>query len=310
MPIKIPDALPAADILDQENVFFMREDRAYHQEIRPLRILILNLMPNKVATETQLLRLLGNSPLQVEVDLIYTASYQPRNTAEEHLLKFYTTFDEVEGNRYDGCIITGAPVEQMPFEEVAYWPELVRILEWTRRNVFSTLHICWGAQAGLYHHFGVPKRDLPEKMFGVFLHGRPDTHVKLFRGFDDIFYVPHSRHTTVMRDDILAVPALTLLSESDESGVYLASANHGRQIFVTGHSEYDPYTLKGEFERDRAKGLPISVPKNYYPDDDPGREPVVRWRAHANLLFANWLNYYVYQETPYDLTSLPANPVE
>ena len=304
MPIKIPDTLPAADILEKENVFFMREDRAYHQEIRPLRILILNLMPTKVSTETQLLRLLGNTPLQVEVDLIYTASYQPKNTPEEHLLKFYSTFAEVSGNRYDGCIVTGAPVEQMPFEEVAYWPELARILEWTKHNVYSTLHICWGAQAGLHYHYGVPKHELPEKMFGVFPHSRPDNHVKLFRGFDDVFYVPHSRHTTVRREDILAVPELTLLSESEESGVYLASAQHGRQIFVTGHSEYDPLTLKGEYDRDVAKGLPIAIPRNYYPGDDPTREPVVRWRAHANLLFANWLNYYVYQETPYDLSGL------
>jgi len=305
MPIKIPDNLPAANILEQENVFVMYEDRAYAQDIRPLRILILNLMPTKVVTETQLLRLLSNTPLQVEVDLIYTASYNPRNTSTDHLTKFYQTFEEVRENRYDGMIITGAPVEQMPFEEVAYWQELVEIMDWSKSHVYSTMHICWGAQAGLYHHYGIPKHDLTDKMFGVFPHFRSWTRpVKLFRGFDDVFYVPHSRHTEIRRSDIEHVPGLRILSESDVSGVYAVSDMSGRQIFLTGHSEYDPLTLKYEYERDVARGLDIQVPQNYFPDDDPTKTPHVRWRSSAYLLFANWLNYYVYQATPFDLTGL------
>ena len=305
MPIKIPDNLPAAGVLEQESVFVMYENRAYRQDIRPIRILILNLMPNKIVTETQLLRLLGNTPLQVDVDLIYTASYNPRNTSTEHLTKFYETFDQVKDRRYDGFIITGAPVELMPFEEVAYWPELAEIMDWSRSHVYSTLHICWGAQAGLYHHYGIPKYDLPRKMFGVFAHSRSWTRpVKLFRGFDDVFHVPHSRHTEVRRSDIEKVPELRILSESEVSGVYAVSDLKGRQIFLTGHSEYDPLTLKYEYARDTERGLAIEVPVNYFPHDDPGKPPVVIWRSSAYLLFANWLNYYVYQETPFDLSSL------
>lgn len=305
MPIKIPDNLPAANVLESENIFVMYENRAYLQDIRPLKILLLNLMPTKIATETQLLRLLGNSPLQVDVDLLYTASYEPKNTPQDHLVKFYETFEDVKYRKYDGMIITGAPVEQMPFEEVAYWPELCKIMEWSKHNVYSTLHICWGAQAGLYYHYGIPKYDLPKKMFGVFSHKKFFTKEdKLFRGFDDIFYVPHSRHTEVKREDIEKVPDLRILSESDVSGVYAAADVSGRQFFITGHSEYDPLTLKAEYDRDVAQGLPIEVPQNYYPDDDPAQIPIVRWRSAANLLFSNWLNYYVYQETPFDLSSI------
>lgn len=305
MPIKIPDNLPAAEILEQENVFVMSDNRAYSQDIRPLRILILNLMPTKIVTETQLLRLLSNSPLQIDVDFIYTASYNPRNTSTEHLIKFYETFEQVQERRYDGMIITGAPVEQMPFEEVAYWPELCEIMKWSRSHVYSTLHICWGAQAGLYYHYGIPKYDRPSKMFGVFPHSLSWTRpVKLFRGFDDIFYVPHSRHTEVRRSDIERVPNLRILSESEISGVYAVSDMSGRQIFLTGHSEYDPQTLKTEYERDLARELPIDIPRCYFQDDDPSKAPIVRWRSSAYLLFANWLNYYVYQETPFDLSAI------
>lgn len=305
MPIKIPDNLPAAGILEQENVFVMYEDRAYKQDIRPLRILILNLMPNKIVTETQLLRLLSNTPLQVDVDLIYTASYSPRNTSSEHLTKFYETFDQVRDRRYDGMIITGAPVEQMPFEQVAYWPELIEIMDWSRTHVYSTLHICWGAQAGLYYHYHIPKYDLPQKMFGIFPHSRSWTRpVKLFRGFDDVFYVPHSRYTEVRRADMENVSSLRILSESEISGVYAVSDLIGRQIFLTGHSEYDPLTLKYEYERDKERGLGVSLPVHYFPDDDPEKPPIVNWRSSAYLIFANWLNYYVYQETPFDLSAL------
>lgn len=305
MPIKIPNHLPAANILESENVFVMYEERAYSQDIRPLKILILNLMPTKIVTETQLLRLLGNSPLQVDIDLIYTASYSPTNTPEEHLIKFYETFTTVQERNYDGMIITGAPVEQMPFEEVAYWDELCEILEWSKHHVYSTLHICWGAQAALYYHYGIPKYQLPQKMFGVFPHTKtcpkPD---KLFRGFDDLFYVPHSRHTEIRRQDIEKNPELRILSESSLSGIYAIADKTDRQFFITGHSEYDPFTLKTEYDRDIAHGLPIQIPINYYPNDDPKQIPVVRWRSAANLLFSNWLNYYVYQETPFDLSRL------
>ena len=305
MPIKIPNALPAAHILEGENIFVMDADRAYAQDIRPLKILILNLMPIKYITETQLLRLLGNSALQVEVDFIYTESYTPSHTPMDYLAQFYGTFDEVRHKKYDGMIITGAPVELMPFEEVAYWPELAEIMDWSCSHVYSTLHICWGAQAGLYHHYGIPKYDLPKKMFGVFAHSRSWTRpVKLFRGFNDVFHVPHSRYTEVRRSDIEKVPGLRILSESEVSGVYAVSDLKGRQIFLTGHSEYDPLTLKYEYERDTERGLAIDVPVNYFPDDDPGKPPVVIWRSSAYLLFANWLNYYVYQETPFDLSSL------
>ncbi len=308
MPIKIPNDLPAAEILEQENIFVMRNDRAYRQDIRPLKILILNLMPTKVVTETQLLRLLSNTPLQIDVDFLYTASYSPRNTSTDHLIKFYETFSQVRDRHYDGMIITGAPVEQMPFEEVAYWPELCEIMEWTRSHVYSTMHICWGAQAGLYYHYGIPKYDLPAKMFGVFAHSRSWTRpVNLFRGLDDIFYVPHSRHTEVRRSDIEKVSSLRILSESEESGVYAVSDMKGRQIFLTGHVEYDPLTLKAEYERDLSRGLPIDIPRNYFPNDDPTRPPVVRWRSSAYLLFANWLNYYVYQVTPYDIEMIHEN---
>lgn len=305
MPIKIPNNLPATSILEGENIFVMHENRAYSQDIRPLKILLLNLMPTKIVTETQFLRLLGNSPLQVEVDFIYTASYSPTNTPQEHLVKFYETFEDVKGHRYDGMIITGAPVEQMAFEEVAYWDELCTIMEWTKTNVYSTLHICWGAQAALYYHYGVPKHPLPAKMFGVFPHTlNSAAKEKLFRGFDDLFYVPHSRHTEIRREDIAANPNLVILSESPVSGVYAVTESTRRQFYITGHSEYDPLTLKSEYDRDITQGLPIQVPQNYYPEDNPANVPVVRWRSAANLLFSNWLNYYVYQETPYDLTKL------
>ena len=304
MPIKIPDALPATEILTNENIFVMGEDRAIHQDIRPLKIGILNLMPTKIATETQLLRLLGNSSLQVEITLLRTQTYQSKNTPEEHLLNFYQTFDQVQDEKYDGFIITGAPVEQMPFEEVDYWQELETILDWSRTHVYSTLHICWGAQAGLYHRYGIPKYPLPAKQFGVFPHQIKRKNVKLLRGFDDLFFVPHSRHTEIRRADIQRAPDLEILAESDEAGVYIVASLDGRQIYVTGHSEYDPFTLKNEYERDVKLGLPIAVPRNYYPGDDPSCTPLVRWRGHANLLYVNWLNYYVYQETPFNLGDL------
>ncbi len=304
MPIRIPDNLPAVETLNSENIFVMSEDRAYHQDIRPLKIAILNIMPTKITTETQLLRLLGNTPLQVEIVLLHPASHLSKNTPEEHLETFYKTFDEIQGEHFDGLIITGAPVEQMPFEDVNYWEELKRIMDWSKKNVYSTLHICWGAQAGLYYHYGVPKRDLSKKMFGVFEHTKIKEHVKLLRGFDDVFFVPHSRHTEITHDDVAMVDKLEILAESKEAGVYLVASKDGRHIFATGHSEYDPYTLKLEYERDVEKGMDIEVPKNYFPGDDPTKEPIVRWRGHGNLLFLNWLNYYVYQETPYDLTNL------
>ena len=304
MPIKIPNELPAFSVLEQENIFVMREDRADHQDIRPLKIVILNLMPKKIETETQLLRLLGNSPIQVDVELLQVSSHRSKNTSAEHLIKFYKTLPEIEDQRFDGMIITGAPVETLPFEEVDYWPELCRIMEWSRSHAYSTLHICWGAQAGLYYHYGIPKHPLPEKMFGIFAHHPLVDNYPLLRGFDEEFWAPHSRHTTVLREDIAACPQVQILAMSPDAGVYLAEAQGGRQIFVTGHSEYDRYTLADEYWRDRNKGLPISVPAHYYPDDDPTREPMIRWRGHANLLFSNWLNYYVYQETPYDLEKL------
>lgn len=304
MPIKIPNNLPAVHMLEQENIFAMDENRAYAQDIRPLKILLLNLMPTKIATETQLLRLLGNSPLQVDVDFMYTATYEPRHTSQEHLVKFYETFEAVKNRKYDGMIITGAPVEQLPFEEVEYWDELCQIFEWSRKNVYTTLHICWGAQAALYYYHGIPKYDLPKKMFGVFPHTVNLKEKMLFRGFDDIFYVPHSRHTEVRREDIEKVPSLSILSESEQAGVYAVIDKKHRDLFITGHSEYDPLTLKAEYDRDVAQGLPINIPDNYYPNDDPTQMPIVRWRSAANLLFVNWLNYYVYQATPYDLDKI------
>jgi len=304
MPIRIPDNLPAAETLNNENIFVMFEDRAYHQDIRPLKIVILNLMPTKITTETQLLRLIGNTPLQIEIILMHPKSHTPKNTPEEHLLEFYKTFDEIRDEHFDGLIITGAPVEQLPFEQVNYWDELTQIMDWSLTNVYSTLHICWGAQAGLYHHYGIPKYDIPQKMFGVFAHTKAKEHIKLLRGFDDVFYVPHSRHTEIRKEDICKVDDLEILSESEEAGVYLVASKDGRHIFATGHSEYDPLTLKAEYERDLERGLNIAIPKNYFPEDDPSKQPIVRWRGHGNLLFLNWLNYYVYQETPYDLTQI------
>ncbi|MGE5418338.1 MAG: homoserine O-acetyltransferase MetA [Acidobacteriota bacterium] len=304
MPIIIPDELPATGILQSENVFVMNEFRAVHQDIRPLRIAILNIMPQKETTETQLLRMLANTPLQVEVALLYPESHQSKNTSQDHLDNFYQTFSEVSGQKFDGMIITGAPVEKLEFEEWTYWDELKSIMEWTRSHVFSTFHICVGAQAGLYHHYGVPKYTLPQKIFGVFEHRVCENHRPLLRGFDDIFYAPHSRHTEVRKSDIEKVPEIELLVESQEAGVYIVASKDARQIFVMGHSEYDPLTLKGEYDRDVAKGLPIQVPKNYFPNDDPSKTPRVLWRSHGSLLFYNWLNYHVYQETPFDLEKL------
>ena len=301
MPIKIPDLLPAKEVLTKENIFVMDEDRAIHQDIRPLQIAILNLMPTKITTETQLLRLLGNSPIQVEITLLRTTNHHSKNTPQEHMLAFYQTFHQVRKRNFDGMVITGAPVEQMPFDQVDYWDELTEMIDWSHRHVYSTFFICWGAQAGLYHQFGIPKYPLPAKQFGVFEHRVLRKNVKLLRGFDDVFYAPHSRHTEIRREDLERVPELEILAESDEAGVYIAATHDGRQIFVTGHSEYDPLTLKSEYDRDVKLGLPIRVPRNYFPGDDPQCPPEVRWRSHANLLYANWLNYYVYQETPYDL---------
>ena len=304
MPIQIPNDLPAAGTLQQENIFVMAENRAVAQDIRPLEIVLLNLMPTKIATETQFSRLLGNTPLQVHLELMHTTTHVSKNTAQDHLLNFYKSFDELKHRKFDGMIITGAPVEQMQFENVDYWQELCKIMEWSKTNVHSTLHICWGAQAGLYYHYGIPKHDLSEKLFGVFLHRADYKRSILMRGFDDAFWVPHSRHTTVLREDIEKVPELKILASSEEAGVYALMNKAGHQIFVTGHSEYDADTLEKEYLRDKQQGLSIYVPENYYPDDDDSCEPLVRWRAHANLLFSNWLNYFVYQTTPYDIMSI------
>lgn len=304
MPIQIPNDLPAAGTLQQENIFVMTQTRATTQDIRPLEIVLLNLMPTKIATETQLSRLLGNTPLQVHLELMHTTSHQSKNISQEHLLTFYKSFDELKDRKFDGMVITGAPVEQMDFEEVDYWPELCRIMEWSKTNVHSTFHICWGAQAGLYYHYGIRKHQLPEKLFGVYLHQAEYKRSILLRGFDDVFWAPHSRHTAVHREDIEAVPGLRILASSQEAGVYAVMNREGRQIFITGHSEYDPETLKMEYLRDKNLGLPIHVPVNYFPGDDDAQEPIVRWRGHANLLFSNWLNYFVYQTTPYDIMSI------
>ena len=304
MPIKIPNLLPATQVLLNENIFVMTETRAMTQDIRPLKILMLNLMPQKIVTETQIARLIGNTPLQVELELLQTATHKSKHTSEDHMLAFYKTFDEVEHKKYDGMIITGAPVEQMEFEEVEYWDELCRIMEWTKTHVTSTFHICWGAQAGLYYHYGVKKHPLDQKLFGVFEHSLDHKLSMLFRGFDDTFVVPHSRHTTCDRKDIEAVPQLKILASSEEAGVFVCATKRGRQIFVTGHSEYDGDTLKKEYLRDKAAGLPIDVPKNYFPDDDDKREPTVTWRSSANLMYYNWLNYFVYQTTPYDINEI------
>lgn len=304
MPIKIPNGLPAAETLHRENIFVMAELRATTQDIRPLHILVLNLMPTKLTTETQLARLLGNTPLQVEMELLKVSSHVSKNTSEEHMLTFYKTFDEIKGRKFDGMVITGAPVEKMEYEQVEYWDELCEIMEWSKTNVTSTLHICWGAQAGLYYHYGIPKQLLPKKMFGVFPHRAEYKQSMLLRGFDDVFMVPHSRHTTVDRADIEKVPELQILASSKEAGVYALASLDKRMFFIMGHSEYDADTLKQEYFRDKNLGLPIEVPVGYFPDDDDTMEPVVSWRSSANLLFSNWLNYFVYQETPYNLSDI------
>ena len=304
MPIRIPNDLPAAQVMQQENIFVMKHQRATTQHIRPLEIVVLNLMPTKIVTETQLTRLLGNTPLQVNLELMHTSTHRSKNVSEEHLLTFYKTFEELKDRKFDGMVITGAPVELMNFEDVDYWDELCQIMEWSKTHVHSTLHICWGAQAGMYYHYGIPKYPLDEKMFGVFPHRADYKRSILLRGFDDTFYVPHSRHTTVKREDIEAVQGLKILASSDEAGVYAVMNKNGHHIFITGHSEYDPLTLEAEYLRDKKLGKPISVPKNYYPDDDDTKEPIVRWRGHANLLFSNWLNYFVYQTTPYDIETV------
>ena len=304
MPIRIPNDLPATETLLSENIFVMRQDRATTQDIRPLEIALVNLMPTKIVTETQLSRVLGNTPLQVNLTLVQMSSYQPKNVSQEHMLSFYTTFDQIRHRKFDGLVITGAPVEKMEFEEVSYWPELCEIMEWSKTNVHSTFHICWGAQAGLYYHYGIQKYPLPEKLFGVYPHKAEYKRSILLRGFDDEFYAPHSRHTTVLREDIEKVWDLRILASSEEAGVYAIQTKLGRQIFITGHSEYDADTLKTEYLRDKNLGLPISVPKNYFPNDDDTKDPIVRWRSHGNLLFSNWLNYFVYQTTPYDIMDI------
>ena len=304
MPIKIPNLLPATQTLYEENIFVITENRAITQDIRPLRIVMLNLMPQKIVTETQIARLIGNTPLQVELELLQTATHKSKHTSAEHMLAFYKVFDDIKDQNFDGMIITGAPVEQMPFEDVEYWDELCEIMEWSKTHVTSTLHICWGAQAGLYYHYGIQKQQLPEKLFGVFEHTLDHKRSILFRGFDDTFLVPHSRHTTIRREDVESVDGLKIISSSKEAGVFVVATDRGRQIFVTGHSEYDGDTLKREYLRDKNAGLPIAVPKNYFPNDDDTKEPVVRWRSCANLFYSNWLNYFVYQTTPYDITKI------
>ena len=310
MPIQIPNDLPAAETLKNENIFVMNQTRAETQHIRPLEIVLLNLMPTKIVTETQLSRVLGNTPLQVHLELMMISSHKSKNTPEEHLLSFYKTFDELKERKFDGMVITGAPVENLPFEEVDYWDELVQIMEWSKTHVHSTFHICWAAQAGLYYHYGIQKHPLPEKLFGVYPHHADYKRAILLRGFDDTFWAPHSRHTTIDRADVEAVPGLKILASSDEAGVYIIMNKEGRQIFVTGHSEYDPDTLEREYLRDKNQGLPIHVPVNYYPNDDDTKPPVVRWRGHGNLLYSNWLNYFVYQTTPYDIMEVGQTKTE
>ena len=304
MPIRIPNELPATQTLTEENIFVMTETRAMTQDIRPLQIALVNLMPTKIDTETQLARLLSNTPLQVELELVCSETHVSKNTPREHMLAFYKHFGDIKDRNFDGLIITGAPVEQMPFEEVEYWDELCQIMEWSKTHVHSTFHICWGAQAGLYYHYGINKVPLPEKMFGIFPHVVERRSNMLFRGFDDVFMVPHSRHTTIRREDVEKVPALKILASSPEAGIYAMSTENGRQIFITGHSEYDARTLEKEYLRDKNLGLPISVPKNYYPNDDDTQPPRVTWRSCANLLYSNWLNYFVYQTTPYDIKTI------
>lgn len=304
MPIKIPNELPAVKVLTEENIFVMTEHRAITQDIRPLKILLLNLMPTKIDTETQISRLLGNTPLQIELELIHIKSHIAKNTSSEHLLAFYKTFDEVKNDNFDGFIITGAPVEKMEFEEIDYWDELKEMMEWSKTNVHSTFHICWGAQAGLYYHYGIQKHEMDEKLFGVFPHVIEKKNSMLLRGADDVFFAPHSRYTTVKEEDIQKESNLEILASSKEAGVYAVSSLDGKQIFIMGHSEYDPYTLNNEYTRDKNSGLDTAVPANYFPNDDDTKEPLVRWRAHGNLLYSNWLNYYVYQTTPYDITKI------
>ena len=303
MPIKIPNNLPAQEILENEHIFVMNENRALTQDIRPLKIIILNLMPTKITTETQILRCLANTPLQIEIDLLQTTTHKSKNVSEEHMLAFYQTFDDIKDNKYDGMIITGAPVEDMEFEEVDYWEELCKIMEWSKDNVQSTFHICWGAQAGLYYHYGIKKYKLKEKMFGIYKHRLITPKSRLFRGFDEEFYAPHSRHTTVKIEDIEKNPNLKLMAVSDEAGAYVVGDKEGTQFFVMGHSEYDADTLAKEYFRDVNKGLDIKIPVNYFPDDDPTKKPVLKWRAHSNLIYSNWLNYFVYQTTPYELSA-------
>ncbi len=304
MPIKIPDKLPATKQLNKENIFVMTEKKAMHQDIRPLKLVLVNLMPTKITTETQLMRLLSNSPLQVEIDLLQMDSHMSKNTPAEHLAAFYKRFDEIKNSKYDGMIITGAPVESLDFDKVDYWDELVKIMNWSTTHVTSTLHICWAAMAGLYYHYGIPKYPLKEKCFGVFEHRVNRKTSKLVRGFDNVFYAPHSRHTEVRSEDIKKVKELEILAESDEAGVYIITTKGGRRIFVTGHSEYDADTLKNEYIRDLEAGKQPNIPKHYFPDDNPSKKPLVRWRSHASLLFSNWLNYFVYQITPYDIDSI------
>jgi len=304
MPIKIKENLPAIKELKRENVFVITENRAMHQDIRPLKIAILNLMPEKPKTELQLLRRLSNTPIQIEIDLFHPETHECKNTSKEHLNEFYTTFTKIKSNKYDGLIITGAPVEHLEFEDVNYWNELKEIMEWSKHNVCSTLHICWAAQAGLYYHYGVKKYPLGKKQFGVFRHTVNNKNCPLIRGFDDIFWVPQSRHTTILKDEIIKMPALEIISESAQSGLYIVTSKDNRQVFVTGHSEYDPLTLKQEFDRDLAKGMKMDLPENYYPDNDPNKEPLVKWKSHSTLLFMNWVNYYVYQMTPYNLSEI------
>ncbi len=304
MPIKIPNDLPATKTLGEENIFVITETRAITQDIRPLHILILNLMPTKIVTETQLARILGNTPLQVELDFLQTATHKSTHTSQEHMIAFYKTFDEIKDRKFDGMIITGAPVEHLEFENVNYWDELCEIMEWSKTHVTSTFHICWGAQAGLYYHYGIKKYPLEKKMFGIFKHTIEYKNSILFRGVDDEFFAPHSRHTTVLREDIEKVPELRILASSEMAGVYAVSTDMGKQIFITGHSEYDADTLQKEYMRDKNAGLEIEIPYNYFPDDDDTKKPLNVWRSHANLLFSNWLNYYVYQTTPYDINAI------
>ncbi len=304
MPVNIPDTLPAIEALKQENIFVIDTTRASHQDIRPLRLAVLNLMPVKVTTETDLIRLLSNTPLQLEIDLVMVGGHTPKNTSEKHMRSFYFDFSQIKHKKYDGLIVTGAPVEQLEYEDVTYWDELVEILDWARINVQSSLFICWASMAALYHYYGVPKHPLDQKMFGVFHHTASDPLLPIFRGFDDEFHVPHSRHTEIRKEDVVKVPDLDVIAESEEAGVYMVKDKANRRFFVTGHSEYAPNTLDGEYKRDLAKGLPIEMPKHYYKKNDPSKPPVVRWRGHANLFFQNWLNYYVYQETPYDIEDI------